>query len=164
VGAPELLKGELLEVAKDMETRTYREPLGVVSTICPFRTSSYSIRLRFASFNLAFRLTIFTDFPAMIPLWCIPIATITGNTLILKPSEGDPDAAMILMELIQKAGVLDCVVNVIYGAHKTVNFILDESAIKAISFVSGNKGGEYIISCGSANGRRVQANLEPNPS
>jgi malonate-semialdehyde dehydrogenase (acetylating)/methylmalonate-semialdehyde dehydrogenase len=35
-GAPELLKGEVLEVAKDMETRTYREPLGVVAAICPF--------------------------------------------------------------------------------------------------------------------------------
>ena len=36
VGAPELLKGEVLEVARDMETRTYREPLGVVAAICPF--------------------------------------------------------------------------------------------------------------------------------
>jgi len=135
VGAPELLKGEVLEVAKDMETRTYREPLGVVAAICPF------------------------NFPAMIPLWCIPIATITGNTLILKPSERDPGAAMILAELVQKAGFPDGVVNVIHGAHRTVDFILDEPAIKAISFVGGNKAGEYIFSRGSANGKRVQANL-----
>ncbi|EGX92133.1 methylmalonate-semialdehyde dehydrogenase [Cordyceps militaris CM01] len=134
-GAPELLKGEVLEVAKDMETRTYREPLGVVAAICPF------------------------NFPAMIPLWCIPIATITGNTLILKPSERDPGAAMILAELVQKAGFPDGVVNVIHGAHKTVDFILDAPAIKAISFVGGNKAGEYIFSRGSANGKRVQANL-----
>jgi malonate-semialdehyde dehydrogenase (acetylating)/methylmalonate-semialdehyde dehydrogenase len=33
---PEYMKGEVLEVAKDMETRTYREPLGVVGVICPF--------------------------------------------------------------------------------------------------------------------------------
>lgn len=36
IGAPELLKGEVLEVSKDMETRTYREPLGVTAAICPF--------------------------------------------------------------------------------------------------------------------------------
>ncbi|KAH6898550.1 Aldehyde/histidinol dehydrogenase [Thelonectria olida] len=135
VGAPELLKGEVLEVSKDMETRTYREPLGVTAAICPF------------------------NFPAMIPLWCIPIATITGNTLILKPSERDPGAAMILAELVQKAGFPEGVVNVIHGAHRAVDFILDEPAIKAVSFVGGNKAGEYIFSRGSANGKRVQANL-----
>ncbi|PHH68549.1 hypothetical protein CDD82_478 [Ophiocordyceps australis] len=135
IAAPELLKGEVLEVAKDMETRTYREPLGVVAAICPF------------------------NFPAMIPLWCIPIATITGNTLILKPSERDPGAAMILAELVQKAGFPNGVVNIIHGAHPTVDFLLDEPAIKAISFVGGNKAGEYIYSRASANGKRVQANL-----
>ncbi|PFH55342.1 hypothetical protein XA68_18538 [Ophiocordyceps unilateralis] len=135
IAAPELLKGEVLEVAKDMETRTYREPLGVVAAICPF------------------------NFPAMIPLWCIPIATMTGNTLILKPSERDPGAAMIIAELVQKAGFPNGVVNVIHGAHRTVDFILDEPAIKAISFVGGNKAGEYIYTRASANGKRVQANL-----
>ncbi|KAI9171394.1 methylmalonate-semialdehyde dehydrogenase [Paramyrothecium foliicola] len=135
VSAPELLKGEVLEVSKDMETRTYREPLGVTAAICPF------------------------NFPAMIPLWCIPIATVTGNTLVLKPSERDPGAAMILAELCQKAGFPDGVVNIIHGAHRAVDFILDEPAIKAISFVGGNKAGEYIFSRGSANGKRVQANL-----
>ncbi|GAO13988.1 uncharacterized protein UV8b_01933 [Ustilaginoidea virens] len=135
VAAPELLKGEVLEVARDMETRTYREPLGVVAAICPF------------------------NFPAMIPLWCIPIATVTGNTLILKPSERDPGAAMILAELVREAGFPPGVVNVIHGAHPTVDFILDEPAIRAVSFVGGNKAGEYIFARGSANGKRVQANL-----
>ncbi|KAL6910681.1 methylmalonate semialdehyde dehydrogenase [Trichoderma evansii] len=135
VGGPELLKGEVLEVAKDMETRSYREPLGVTAAICPF------------------------NFPAMIPLWSIPIATITGNTIIIKPSERDPGAAMILVELAEKAGFPPGVVSVIHGAHDTVNFILDEPAIKAVSFVGGNKAGEYIYSRASANGKRVQANL-----
>ncbi|KAI1814746.1 Aldehyde/histidinol dehydrogenase [Poronia punctata] len=134
-GAPEFLKGEVLEVAKDMETRSYREPLGVVAAICPF------------------------NFPAMIPLWSIPIATVTGNTLILKPSERDPGAAMILVELAKKAGFPEGVVNVVHGAHRTVDFLLDAPDIKAISFVGGNKAGEYIFTRGSANGKRVQANL-----
>ena len=129
------LTGEVLEVAKDMETRNYREPLGVVAAICPF------------------------NFPAMIPLWSIPLATITGNTLILKPSERDPGAAMILAELAREAGFPEGVINVVHGTAKTVNFILDDPSIKAISFVGSNKAGEYIFSRGSANGKRVQANL-----
>ena len=99
------------------------------------------------------------DFPAMIPLWSVPIATITGNTLILKPSERDPGAAMILAELAREAGYPDGVINIIHGSAKTVDFIIDEPAIKAISFVGSNKAGEYIYSRGSANGKRVQANL-----
>ncbi|KAL7781782.1 aldehyde dehydrogenase [Trichoderma afarasin] len=132
---PEYMKGEILEVAKDMETRTYREPLGVVAAICPF------------------------NFPAMIPLWCIPTATITGNTMVLKPSERDPGAAMILAELAEKAGFPKGVINVVHGAHDTVNFLIDSPVIKAISFVGSNKAGEYIFTRGSANGKRVQANL-----
>ncbi|KAI8673161.1 hypothetical protein LRP88_02316 [Fusarium phalaenopsidis] len=129
------ITGEVLEVAKDMETRNVREPLGVVAAICPF------------------------NFPAMIPLWSIPIATITGNTLVLKPSERDPGAAMILAEIAKEAGFPEGVVNIIHGTHRAVNFIIDEPAIKAISFVGGNAAGEYIYSRGSANGKRVQANL-----
>jgi malonate-semialdehyde dehydrogenase (acetylating)/methylmalonate-semialdehyde dehydrogenase len=104
-------------------------------------------------------LMVVIDFPAMIPLWSIPIATATGNCLILKPSERDPGAAMILAELAQKAGFPDGVLNVIHGSAKTVDFILDEPAIKAISFVGSNRAGEYIFTRGSANGKRVQANL-----
>lgn len=129
------LKGEVLEVAKDMETRSYREPLGVIAAICPF------------------------NFPAMIPLWTIPVATITGNTVVIKPSERDPGAAMILAELAEKAGFPPGVINIIHGSAKTVDFIIDEPRIKAISFVGSNKAGEYIYTRGSANGKRVQANL-----
>lgn len=129
------LPGQVLEVAKDMETRSYREPIGVVAAICPF------------------------NFPAMIPLWTIPVATITGNTCIIKPSERDPGAAMILAELAEKAGFPPGVVNIIHGSAKTVDFILDEPRIKAVSFVGSNKAGEYIYQRASANGKRVQANL-----
>lgn len=95
----------------------------------------------------------------MIPLWCIPIATITGNTIVLKPSERDPGACMILAELAQKAGFPPGVINIIHGSAKTVDFLLDAPEIKAISFVGSNKAGEYIYTRGSANGKRVQANL-----
>ncbi|KAK5241938.1 aldehyde dehydrogenase (NADP(+)) ald6, partial [Exophiala xenobiotica] len=95
----------------------------------------------------------------MIPLWSVPVATVTGNCLILKPSERDPGAAMIIAELCKEAGFPDGVVNIVHGAAKTVDFIIDEPAIKAISFVGSNRAGEYIYTRGSANGKRVQANL-----
>lgn len=129
------LTGEVLEVARDMETRSYREPLGVVAAICPF------------------------NFPAMIPLWCIPIAVVTGNTMVLKPSERVPGASLILAELAREAGFPNGVLNLVHGSKDTVDFILDEPAIRAISFVGSNRAGEYIYSRGSANGKRVQANL-----
>jgi malonate-semialdehyde dehydrogenase (acetylating)/methylmalonate-semialdehyde dehydrogenase len=83
----------------------------------------------------------------------------TGNTIVIKPSERDPGAMMILAELAEKAGFPPGVVNVIHGAAKTVDFIIDEPRIKAISFVGSNKAGEYIYTRGSALGKRVQANL-----
>ncbi|KAF7553547.1 hypothetical protein G7Z17_g3549 [Cylindrodendrum hubeiense] len=155
--APELLKGEVLEVAKDMETRTYREPLGVVAAVCPFSKLT-SPKIGFIkAFHRSHADLI--DFPAMIPLWCLPIATITGNTLLLKPSERVPGTAIIIAELCREAGFPDGVVNIIHGAHPTVNFILDQPAIKAVSFVGSNAAGEYIHSKASTNGKRVQANL-----
>jgi malonate-semialdehyde dehydrogenase (acetylating)/methylmalonate-semialdehyde dehydrogenase len=95
----------------------------------------------------------------MIPLWCIPIATMTGNTIVVKPSERDPGAMMILADLATQAGFPPGVINVVHGAARTVDFIIDEPRIKAISFVGSNKAGEYIYTRGSANGKRVQANL-----
>ncbi|EPQ66825.1 Bgt-897-2 [Blumeria graminis f. sp. tritici] len=144
--------GEVLEVAKDMETKSYREPLGIVAAICPFSTPPHP-SIKFIS------LLMKLDFPAMIPLWSIPIATATGNCLILKPSERDPGAAMILAEIAEKAGFPKGVLNIVHGAAKTVDFIIDEPQIKAISFVGSNHVGEYIFERGSAKGKRVQANL-----
>jgi malonate-semialdehyde dehydrogenase (acetylating)/methylmalonate-semialdehyde dehydrogenase len=95
----------------------------------------------------------------MIPLWSIPIATMTGNTILVKPSERDPGATMILVELAHNAGFPPGVINVVHGAAPTVDFLLDEPLIKAISFVGSNRAGEYIHTRASANGKRVQANL-----
>ncbi|KAG9014720.1 hypothetical protein FRB94_010567 [Tulasnella sp. JGI-2019a] len=129
------LVGDKLEVSKDMDTYTRRVPLGVCASVAPF------------------------NFPAMIPLWTIPLATCTGNTLILKPSERDPGAAMIIAELAQRAGLPPGVLNVVHGTTETVNNICDHPAIKAISFVGGDKAGAHIYNRGTKNGKRVQSNM-----
>lgn len=79
--------------------------------------------------------------------------------MIMKPSERDPGAAMIIAELAKEAGLPDGVLNLIHGTAPAVDFILDEPVIKAISFVGSDKAGSYIYSRGTANGKRVQANL-----
>jgi len=118
-----------------MDTETRKAPLGVGAAICPF------------------------NFPAMIPLWSIPMAVATGNSLIVKPSERDPGATMIVAELCEQAGLPKGVVSVLHGSVDTVNFICDEPLIKAISFVGSDKAGAYIYDRGGRNGKRVQANM-----
>lgn len=134
-GITSTLMEERVEVSKDMDTYARREPLGVTAAIAPF------------------------NFPAMIPLWSIPMATVTGNTLVLKPSERVPGASMIIAELCERAGMPKGVLNVVNGAVDVVNGICDDPRIKAISFVGSDKAGAHIYHRGTANGKRVQANL-----
>jgi malonate-semialdehyde dehydrogenase (acetylating)/methylmalonate-semialdehyde dehydrogenase len=135
IGITSTLIGDKIEVSKDMDTEVRKVSLGVCASIAPF------------------------NFPAMIPLWTIPMATVTGNTLILKPSERDPGAAMIIAELCERAGLPAGVVNVVHGTVPTVNAICDHPAIKAISFVGGDRAGRHIYERGTKNGKRVQANM-----
>ncbi|XP_065051899.1 methylmalonate-semialdehyde/malonate-semialdehyde dehydrogenase [acylating], mitochondrial-like [Rhopilema esculentum] len=128
--------GETLpSISRDMDTHSYRVPIGVCGGVCPF------------------------NFPAMIPLWMFPLAIVCGNTYVMKPSEQDPGAAMMLAELAQQAGVPDGVLNVIHGAKESVDFICDNPTIKAISFVGSDFVGQYIYERGSKNGKRVQSNM-----
>lgn len=132
---PTLLMGENLPVSKDMDTYSIRQPLGVVGGIMPF------------------------NFPAMIPLWVFPLAIACGNSCIIKPSERDPGAMMMLAKLAEQAGVPKGVLNVVHGGVDTVNAICDDKYIKAISFVGSDQAGKYIFRRGTDNGKRVQANL-----
>ena len=133
---PSIMMGETAgNVATDIDTYSYRQPLGVCAGITPF------------------------NFPAMIPLWMFPVACTAGNTYVMKPSELDPGCTMLLAGLAKEAGLPDGVLNIIHGAHDAVNFICDEPRIKAISFVGGNAAGEHIYDRGTKRGARVQANL-----
>lgn len=131
---PSLLMGETVEnVARGIDSYSYTQPLGVCAGITPF------------------------NFPAMIPLWMFPLAIACGNTFILKPSEQDPLTPTKLVELFELAGAPKGVLQVIHGAKEQVDFILDEPAIKAISFVGSVPVGQYIYRRGTENMKRVQA-------
>ncbi len=133
-GIAHLLKGEYTEGAgAGIDVLSARHPLGVVAGITPF------------------------NFPAMIPMWMFGVALACGNAFILKPSEKDPSVPLRLAELMTQAGLPDGVLNVVHGDKISVDAILDNETIKAISFVGSSDIAHYVYSRGAANGKRVQA-------
>ena len=106
------MKGESLEQASTgVDVSQIRQPVGVVACVTPF------------------------NFPVMVPLWMVTTAIAAGNTVILKPSEKVPSAVLWLAEAFREAGLPDGVLNVVHGDKETVDAILDEPRIKAVSFV-----------------------------
>ena len=134
ISAPEVLKGQHSEnVGTNIDTKSIRYPLGVVAGITPF------------------------NFPAMIPLWMSPMAIVCGNTFVLKPSEKDPTAAMIIADLYKQAGLPNGVFNVVHGDKEAVDALLTHPEIQAVSFVGSTPIAKYVYETGAANGKRVQA-------
>jgi malonate-semialdehyde dehydrogenase (acetylating)/methylmalonate-semialdehyde dehydrogenase len=133
-GIPHLLKGGFSEqVSSGVDVYEIRQPLGVVAGITPF------------------------NFPAMVPIWMCANAMACGNTFVLKPSEKDPGASLVLAELFADAGLPDGVFNVIQGDRVAVDSILEHPDIRAVSFVGSTPIARYIYETGTRNGKRVQA-------
>lgn len=133
-GAPTLMMGTNLDqIARGIDEELTRFPVGVVAGITPF------------------------NFPNMVPLWMIPVAIVTGNTFILKPSQLTPLSAMRIAELLQEAGLPEGVFNVVHGANDAVNQLLTHPDVAAISFVGSATVAAYIYATAAANGKRVQA-------
>ncbi|GGD38538.1 CoA-acylating methylmalonate-semialdehyde dehydrogenase [Pseudoxanthomonas indica] len=133
-GIPHLLKGEhSMNVGREVDSWTEYAPLGVCAGITPF------------------------NFPAMVPLWMFPVALACGNTFVLKPSERDPSASLLMADLLKQAGLPDGVFNVVHGDKEAVDALLDDRRVQAVSFVGSTPIAEYIYARGSANGKRVQA-------
>jgi malonate-semialdehyde dehydrogenase (acetylating)/methylmalonate-semialdehyde dehydrogenase len=131
---PHLAKGDYSEnVSTGVDTYSLRQPLGVVGVISPF------------------------NFPAMVPLWFVPIAIATGNTVVLKPSEKDPSASVWLARLFTEAGLPDGVLNVVHGDKEAVDALLVHPDVQSISFVGSTPIARYVYETGTAAGKRVQA-------
>jgi malonate-semialdehyde dehydrogenase (acetylating)/methylmalonate-semialdehyde dehydrogenase len=132
-GMPVLMQGYSLEdVAPGIDEIMVRQPLGVVAAITPF------------------------NFPIMVPMWFLPYAIATGNTLVLKPSDRVPFAVARLVELIQQTGLPSGVVNLVQGGKPAVDALLDHPLVRAVSFVGSTPVAQYVYTRGSASGKRVQ--------
>ncbi|OLF12853.1 methylmalonate-semialdehyde dehydrogenase (acylating) [Actinophytocola xinjiangensis] len=133
-GIPALLKGGFSENASTrVDVYSLRQPLGVVGVISPF------------------------NFPAMVPLWFVPIAIACGNTVVLKPSEKDPSASNFVAELWARAGLPDGVLNVLHGDKVAVDGLLTHPTVRGISFVGSTPVARYVYETATSHGKRVQA-------
>ena len=133
-GIPQMLKGEFTEqVGSGIDSWSLRQPLGVVAGITPF------------------------NFPAMVPMWMFPIALACGNTFVLKPSERDPSASLLLAEMLKEAGLPAGVFNVVHGDKVAVDALLANPTVQAVSFVGSTPIAEYVYREGTRHGKRVQA-------
>lgn len=133
-GIPQLLKGEFSRnVGPQIDSWSDRQSLGVCAGITPF------------------------NFPAMVPLWMYPVAIACGNTFILKPSERDPSSVMMIADLLHQAGLPPGVLNVVHGDKESVDALLDNPKVQAVSFVGSTPIAEYVYHRGTQAGKRVQA-------
>lgn len=133
-GIPQLMKGEYSEqVGTGIDMYSIRQPLGVCVGITPF------------------------NFPAMVPMWMFPVAIACGNAFVLKPSERDPSASLLMARWLKEAGLPDGVFNVVQGDKTAVDALLAHPQVSAVSFVGSTPIARYIHDTASANGKRVQA-------
>ncbi|MEK9741397.1 MAG: CoA-acylating methylmalonate-semialdehyde dehydrogenase [Pelagibacteraceae bacterium] len=133
-GIPHLLRGDFTEnVGRDVDSWSLRQPLGVCVGITPF------------------------NFPAMVPMWMFPVAIACGNTFVLKPSEKDPSCPLLLGKLLKEAGLPDGVFNVVNGDKESVDALLENKKVSAISFVGSTPIAKYIYEGAAKNEKRVQA-------
>ncbi|MEE2682457.1 MAG: CoA-acylating methylmalonate-semialdehyde dehydrogenase [Actinomycetota bacterium] len=133
-GFAETLKGSYSEQASSgVDVYTIRQPVGVCVGVTPF------------------------NFPVMVPLWMFPNAIACGNTFILKPSDRNPSAPGFLVDLLQEAGFPDGVVNLLNGDAESVNLLLADPNVDAISFVGSTPVARHVYEVGTSNGKRVQA-------
>ncbi len=133
-GLSQLLKGEhSWQVSRGIDSFSLRQPVGVVAGITPF------------------------NFPSMVPGWMFPLALAAGNTFVLKPSEQDPSASMMLAELLAEAGVPEGVFNVVHGDREAVDALLSHPRVNAVSFVGSTPVAKYIHETATSHGKRAQA-------
>lgn len=133
-GIPHLQKGAFSEsVSNDVDSYSFRQPLGVVAGITPF------------------------NFPVMVPLWMFPVAIATGNAFILKPSERDPSAAQLLAEIWAEAGLPSGIFTVINGDKEAVDALITHPGIDGVSFVGSTPIARHVFEAATRAGKRVQA-------
>ncbi len=133
-GMPSLMMGDSLnDVAREIDCKTVRQPVGVCVGITPF------------------------NFPAMVPMWMCPFAIACGNTFVLKPSEKVPLTPTRMVELLGEAGLPAGVLNLVHGGKESVDALLHHPLVKAVSFVGSTAVAKYIYATSAAEGKRVQA-------
>lgn len=125
--------GGKVEVSRGVTCEYKREALGVVANITPF------------------------NFPAMVPMWTIPIAIALGNSYVWKPSDKTPLTSIKIANALSEAGLPAGVMTVLQGGQATVEAIIDHSAVKAVGFVGSTKIAKLVYQRATHLGKRALA-------
>jgi malonate-semialdehyde dehydrogenase (acetylating)/methylmalonate-semialdehyde dehydrogenase len=134
LGFADVLKGDYsVNASTGVDVFSFRQPIGVAAIISPF------------------------NFPAMVPMWFFPVALAAGNTVVLKPSEKDPSAAVWLARLLAEAGLPAGVLNVVHGDRTAVDALLEDPDVASVSFVGSTPIARHIYETAARHGKRVQA-------
>lgn len=123
--------GGALEVSRGVTCEYRREPLGVTVGITPF------------------------NFPAMVPMWMIPISLAIGNSFILKPSDKVPFTATLLGELIQEAGFPAGAFSVLHGGREIVEHLARHRTVAALGFVGSSAVARAVYTAATGSGKRA---------
>ena len=133
-GISEELKGDYCDqVPTGSDVFSFRRPLGVVAGITPFNSS------------------------VTVPLWIFLVAIATANTFMLKLSERDPSASLLLAELWKRAGLPDGVFNVFHGDKEMVDGLVTHPDVDGIFLVGSTPIARHVHATGTQHGKRVQA-------
>ncbi len=133
-GIPQLLKGDYTDqVSTSTDNWTLRQPLGVVAGVTPFNS------------------------PVMVPCWMFPVALACGNAFVLKPSEREPSASLLIARLLAEAGLPAGVFSVVQGDKTAVDALLTHPGLAALSFVGSTPIAQHIFETCARHGKRVQA-------
>uniref|UniRef100_A0A7S1CDT3 Aldehyde dehydrogenase domain-containing protein n=1 Tax=Bicosoecida sp. CB-2014 TaxID=1486930 RepID=A0A7S1CDT3_9STRA len=130
---PQLAAGRILQVSRGVTCHEVREPIGVVASVCPF------------------------NFPAMVPMWTVPIALVTGNCVIIKPSEKVPSAIVRMTEFMIEAGVPAGVIQIVHGQVEPVTALCDHPGLAALTFVGSSRVADIVSKRCHANGKKCLA-------
>jgi lactaldehyde dehydrogenase/glycolaldehyde dehydrogenase len=131
------IEGEILESDRPNETiLLFRQPIGVIGGILPWNFPFFLIARKAA--------------PALI----------TGNTIVIKPSEETPHNAVKFCEILQESGLPAGTVNIVHGRGRTVGSMLASSPrIAMVSFTGSIDTGSAVMRAASENITKVNLEL-----
>jgi aldehyde dehydrogenase (NAD+) len=99
------------------------------------------------------------NFPLLMAAWKLAPALATGNTVVLKPAETTPLTALKLAEIIQEADLPPGVINVVTGAGKTGQAIVNHPDVNKIAFTGSTEVGKYIMKAVAGSGKKYTLEL-----
>jgi lactaldehyde dehydrogenase/glycolaldehyde dehydrogenase len=131
------LEGEILPGDTAGETiHLLRVPLGVVAAICPW------------------------NFPLAVLCRKLGPALVTGNTIVIKPSEISPLSTIAFVDLLHGAlNLPPGVINLVTGAAATGQALVDHPLTSLVSFTGHRDTGKEVMSRASARLTRVSLEL-----